>query len=140
MMQFRHLTGSAARSAGAIIRDRAHPKGGAKPEFLTILSSVADDDDVVHMGAAGGVYPGWLLVDVVYVPEAHRRRGHGTRLLQELEAAARLRGAHSAYLFWHCDDTPAFYGMNGYQPLAMLQNFGGAGKNLYLLQKGLKDG
>src|SRR6266404_4647649 len=47
-------------------------------------------------GVLGQVWGGWLHVTHVWVAEAARGAGHGTRLMQEAEAYARARGAVGA--------------------------------------------
>ena len=42
-----------------------------------------DESGSIIGGILGGTYWGWMYVDILWVAEKHRKRGVGTRLLQE---------------------------------------------------------
>jgi GNAT superfamily N-acetyltransferase len=61
------------------------------------------------------------ILDIGVVPE-HRRKGHGAELLAHAEALAKSAGAYSLYVAtWAgSHEAIAFYGKNGYVPVAAL--------------------
>lgn len=76
---------------------------------------------------AGGVYGAtlwsWLLVDGLWVDEACRRRGLGSRLLAEAEALAVRRGCGGAWLGTFDFQARGFYERHGYVVFAALDGF-----------------
>ncbi len=70
------------------------------------------------------------------VVTAHRRCGHGSRLLEFSERHARDQGAHCLYVATYAaaQDTIKFYEKNGFVPIATLPDVHGpmAAGNLYL--------
>ena len=70
------------------------------------------------------------------VRQAHRRRGHGSRLLEFSERHAREQGAYCLYVATYAaaQDTINFYEKNGFVPVATLPDVHGpkAAGNLYL--------
>ena len=51
-----------------------------------------DKDGNVIAGILGGTYWGWMYVDILWVHEAHRKKGLGSKLLLAAEAEASRRG------------------------------------------------
>jgi GNAT superfamily N-acetyltransferase len=63
----------------------------------------------------------WLFLDWLWVAEAHRGHGVGTRLLLRAEAAARDRGCCGVYLNTFSFQAPAFYERHSYREFGRLQ-------------------
>lgn len=63
----------------------------------------------------------WLRVEVLWVDEAARGRGIGSRLLAEAERLAREMGARNAALETFEWQAPRFYQKHGYEEVARLR-------------------
>ncbi|MDO5494283.1 MAG: ribosomal protein S18-alanine N-acetyltransferase [bacterium] len=76
--------------------------------------------------AWGGVYCGVQAeILTIGVDPAHRRRGHGSRLLRDLLEIAAARGAREVFLEVRADDpgAQALYAGHGFEPLAIRPNY-----------------
>ena len=87
-------------------------------------------------GILGGTYWGWMYVDVLWVEEAHRGKGIGSRLLSEAEREAMRRGCHHVHLDTMSWQAPEFYKKRGYEVVGILPNIP-KGNQKYLLMKKL---
>ena len=74
-------------------------------------------------GLLGQVWGSWLQVAYLWVADAARGAGHGTRLLQAAEAYARSRGAVTATLETHSFQARPFYERHGYEVFAALDGY-----------------
>ena len=95
-----------------------------------------DKDGNVIGGIIGGTYWGWMYVDVLWVHELHRRKGIGSKLLQEAEGIAVQRGCHHVHLDTMSWQAPAFYQKRGYRVVGILPDIP-EGNQKYLLAKDL---
>src|SRR5215813_8224701 len=66
-------------------------------------------------GVLGQLWGGWLQVAHLWVAEAARGAGHGTRLMQGAESYARSRGAVGAALETYSFQARSFYERLGYE-------------------------
>lgn len=87
-------------------------------------------------GATGRLERGRLFVEYLWVDEALRGQGLGSRLLAALEVAAAEAGASSALLDTLLDDTAALYQRRGYAVLAQVPGYV-PGFNRWILLKPL---
>ena len=71
----------------------------------------------------------WLRVEVLWVDEAARGKGIGSRLLAEAERLAREMGARNAALETFEWQAPRFYQKHGYEEVARLEGYA---KHFYL--------
>jgi len=71
----------------------------------------------------------WLRVEVLWVHEAARGKGIGSRLLAEAERRAREMGARNAALETFEWQAPRFYQKHGYEEVARVEGYV---KNFYL--------
>ena len=102
-----------------------------------VLSLVEyDKDGAVIGGIIGGTYWGWMYVDILWVHEAHRQKGIGSKLLLEAEKEAVRRGCHHVHLDTMSWQAPAFYQKHGYRVIGILPDIP-KGNQKYLLQKEL---
>ncbi|MBM6581603.1 GNAT family N-acetyltransferase [Microvirga sp. BT689] len=102
---------------------RAHliEKTGPLPRIpLTLL--LRDDDTSVRGGIRGNIALYWLQVDHFWVDEALRGQGHGSRLLDKAEEAARMRGAIGAQLTTSTFQAEGFYRKHGYAEIGRLKD------------------
>jgi ribosomal protein S18 acetylase RimI-like enzyme len=74
-------------------------------------------------GLLGQLWGGWLHVTYLWVAEAARGAGHGTRLMQEAEAYARARGAVGATLETYSFQARPFYERLGYSVCGTLDGY-----------------
>ena len=95
-----------------------------------------DESGSIIGGILGGTYWGWMYVDILWVAEKHRKRGVGTRLLQEAEREAVRRGCHHVHLDTMSWQAPEFYQKHGYAVLGILPDIP-SGNQKYLLTKSL---
>lgn len=93
----------------AFIRERA----GVSGTPLAVL--VRDHAGAVVGGLTGRTSADWLFVELLWLPEALRGSGLGTRLMAEAEAEARRRGCIGAHLDTYDFQAPGFYRKLGYE-------------------------
>ena len=79
-----------------------------------------DKDGNMIAGILGGTYWGWMYVDILWVHEAHRKKGLGSKLLLAAEAEASRRGCHHAHLDTMSWQAPEFYKKHGYEVVGIL--------------------
>ncbi len=80
------------------------------------------DQEIVG-GALGELYWEWFHLDLLWVREDLRRRGHGGRLLTRIEELARERGAKHVFLDTFSFQAPDFYLRRGYRVFGELDSF-----------------
>jgi len=95
-----------------------------------------DDNGGIVGGLSGALWSGWLHVEVLWVSEPFRGRGHGRALLNAAESHARAVGCRHAFIEAFDFDALAFYERHGYEVAAALEGFP-AGHRLCLLTKQL---
>lgn len=87
---------------------------------LTLL--LHDEDRLVRGGIRGNLALCWLQVDQLWVDEALRGQGYGSRLLSLAEEVARARGAIGAHLTTSTFQAPRFYENRGYAEIGRLKD------------------
>ena len=95
-----------------------------------------DNDGNVIGGILGGTYWGWMYIDILWVHQNHRKNGIGSKLLQEAEKEAILRGCHHVHLDTMSWQAPEFYKKHGYEVVGILPDIPN-GNQKYLLMKKL---
>lgn len=93
------------------------PKGSAVNLFLRNSSGQ------VIGGLLGGWRWGWLYVDKLWIQEAYRKSGGGSRLLQAAESEAIAAGCTDAVLDTFSFQARDFYERHGYEVYATLEGF-----------------
>jgi GNAT superfamily N-acetyltransferase len=73
-------------------------------------------------GLVGRTSLGVFFVDYFFLPESHRRQGHGRRIMALAEAEAVRRGCRKAVLFTMLIHAPAFYESLGYQAFGRVES------------------
>jgi len=81
---------------------------------------------------------GWMEVDILWVSEAARGQGLGSRLLAEAEREARARGCRFAKLYTSRFQAPGFYPKQGYTLYGKLEDFP-PGETTYFYRKELSE-
>lgn len=103
-------------------------------EPLTLF--VRDAQGAVVGGLLGGTIWSWLYVEILWLSDALRGQGYGSRLLAEGERMAMERGCIAAQLDTMSWQALAFYERHGYTVFGVLENFP-PGHRKYYLQKPL---
>ena len=96
-----------------------------------------DDGGNIIGGILGGTYWGWMYVDILWVDEAHRKQGIGSKLLASAEKEAIRRGCHHVHLDTMSWQAPDFYQKHGYEVIGILPDIP-QGNQKYLLMKSLR--
>ncbi|HZP99229.1 MAG TPA: GNAT family N-acetyltransferase [Reyranella sp.] len=86
-------------------------------------------------GLLGAIWGGWMHVRYLWVDPAVRGQDWGTRLMDEAEAYARERGAHSVELDTHSFQARPFYEARGYEVYGTLDNYPNEHKKFFLRKK-----
>ncbi len=92
------------------------------------LNAYAEDGRVVG-GLRSLVFLNWLRIEVLFVDEAQRSLGTGSRLLAEAERLARDLGAKNALLETFEFQAPKFYAKHGYEEVVRIADYA---KGFYL--------
>lgn len=101
---------------------------------LTVL--LRDASGAIHGGLLGAVIWTWLYVDVLWVADAHRGAGYGSRLLRAAEDEAVRVGCRAAHLDTFQFQARPFYEKAGYRVFGELPDYP-AGQARYYLWKAL---
>lgn len=83
------------------------------------MLAISDDDDQV----VGRSAYGWLRIDVVWVADDLRGKGHGSRLMRMAEEIAKGRACVGIHLDTHGFQAPAFYERLGYEFFGKLDDY-----------------
>ena len=121
---------------GRGLTEHALPTTGT-PGFQTLSVFARDRDGVMVGGMHGHVNWTWLHIGLVWVTEARRHRGLGTRLLTAIETAAIERGCLHAHLDTFSYQARPFYERHGYRLFATLDDYP-PGHQRFFLRKTLR--
>jgi GNAT superfamily N-acetyltransferase len=109
----------------------------APPEnYQPLLVVVRAADNRVVGGAVGNTWWGWLRIDALWVDEAVRYQGLGTRLMRAAEEEALRRECHHVFLDTLSFQALPFYLQLGYEVFGQLDDLP-VGHSRYFLQKSL---
>lgn len=99
---------------------------GEMPRYLMI--TMHDSEQHLVGGLLGATYLGWLQVHTVWMSDALRGKGYGTRLMRQAEDEARERGCPRVFLETYSFQALPFYEKLGYQVVNTIADFppGGA--------------
>lgn len=95
---------------------------GQYPESQPVWLNVKDEEGRLVGGMRGYVFLYWLHIDVLWVDEAARGNGLGSKLLERAEAKAKSLGAHSVKLDTFEWQARAFYARHGYQEFGRIDD------------------
>ena len=86
-------------------------------------------------GINGGMYWGWLHIDILWVNENFRKKGIGSKLLKAAESEAKKRGCHHAHLETMSWQAPEFYKKHDYNVAAILNDIPKGHKKFLMLKE-----
>ena len=96
---------------GGLIRYNTEKMG--KQKYRRFAISLRDDGAIVG-GIVGEVWTTVLFIQFFWIEERFRGAGHGTKLIETIEAEARRFGAVRSYLDTMSVQAPGFYRACGY--------------------------
>ena len=102
-------------------------------EWLAIFAR--DEDHRIVAGICGNTWGGWAEIRQVWVEEARRKQGLGTRLLGAAEREARRRGCRQMLLMTFSFQAPAFYARHGFEIVAVVDDHPHGHKNMLLRKR-----
>ncbi|KRE09834.1 hypothetical protein ASE63_04770 [Bosea sp. Root381] len=99
--------------------------------------SLRDDADAIVGGLIGELKWEWLHIDLLWIDDAHRGKGHGEALVAMAENAARDQGARGVYLSTMSLQAPDFYPKLGYRQCGLMEDYPVAGHRIHHFAKAL---
>jgi len=135
-----HLEISHAPDAGDVARVRAglmayneSQVGPAQLDRIAIYLRGAENE--IRGGLVGFIAFGWMTVDLLWVDEPLRGRGHGTVLLRQAEAIARDAGCVAVKLDTYEFQARPFYETLGYEVYGTLEGYPSDTRTYHLRKK-----
>jgi GNAT superfamily N-acetyltransferase len=92
-------------------------------DYRPLAVFARDDDGTIQAGLTGFTWGGALKIEYVWVHEALRGQGYGSRLMLAAEQEALRRGCHLAVLDTHSFQGPAFYPKLGYVQCGLIEGW-----------------
>ena len=93
------------------------------PDYFPVNFVLRGERGDVLGGVLGQLWGGWLQVTYLWVSEAVRGVGHGTRLMKAAETYARSRGAIEAAVETYSFQARPFYERLGYEVFSTLDGY-----------------
>jgi GNAT superfamily N-acetyltransferase len=107
--------------------------GVADGQYLAIF--VRDEQGRIVAGIAGNTWGGCLEIRQLWVDEARRKRGLGSRLLRAAEEEARRRGSAQIVLTTFDFQAPAFYARHGFEIAAAIDDHPRGHRNFFMRKR-----
>ena len=107
---------------GGLIRYNTEKMG--KQKYRRFAVSLRDDEAIVG-GIVGEVWMTVLFIQFFWIEERFRGQGHGTTLIEKIEAEARRFGAVRSYVDTMSVQAPAFYRARGYEAFGAIDGYPG---------------
>jgi GNAT superfamily N-acetyltransferase len=105
---------------GGLMRYNGERMG--KQKYRRFALSLRDDGEIVG-GIVGEVWMTVLFIQFFWIEERFRGKGHGTALIEAIEAQARKFGAVRSYLDTMSVQAPDFYQACGYQAFGTIDGY-----------------
>jgi GNAT superfamily N-acetyltransferase len=107
---------------GGLIRYNGEKLG--KQKYRRFAISLRDNDAIVG-GIVGEVWMTVLFIQLFWIEERFRGKGHGTALMEKIEQEARRFGAVRSYLDTMSIQAPGFYRACGYKEYGTIDGYPG---------------
>jgi len=107
---------------GGLIRYNEQKMG--KQKYRRFALSLRDKGAIVG-GIVGEVWMSVLFIQLFWIEERFRGKGHGTALIEKIEAEARRFGAVRSYLDTMSVQAPDFYRACGYEAFGAIDGYPG---------------
>ncbi len=107
---------------GGLLRYNSEKMG--KQKYRRFAISLRDDGAIVG-GIVGEVWTTVLFIQFFWIEEQFRGKGHGTALIEQIEAEARRFGAVRSYLDTMSVQAPGFYRACGYEAFGAIDGYPG---------------
>jgi GNAT superfamily N-acetyltransferase len=104
-------------------------------DWLPLAIFVRDQAGQIVAGVTGGTWAGYLDLKVLWVDEALRGQGYGSRLLEAAEAEALSRGCPLVLLDTHDFQALPFYLARGYEVFGTFDGMAGGHSRFYLRKR-----
>jgi GNAT superfamily N-acetyltransferase len=105
--------------------------------FVPVAITAKDDEGATVGGATGAVRYDRLVVDMLWVAEAYRGKGLGSKLLRAIEDEGRRLGAVQAFLDTFTFQAAPFYERFGYREIARIPDFFDGYDRIYMMKPSL---
>ena len=105
---------------GGLIRYNDEKLG--KQQYRRLAISLRDKGAIVG-GIVGEIWMTVLFIQLFWIEERFRGKGHGTALMERIEAEARRFGAVRSYLDTMSIQAPGFYRACGYEEFGTLDGY-----------------
>lgn len=106
---------------------------GEKPGFFTVL--LKSEAGVVHGGLMAYVHTDSIFIDILWVDDASRGQGYGTRLLLEAEKECVRRGIPYSTVDTFDFQAQPFYVKNGYEEIGTIPKYVRGFDRIFLRKK-----
>ena len=110
-------------------------RAAGKSRYKSLTITLRQGKEIVG-GLVGSTWMNWLYVDLLWITDKYRGKGHGTSLMNKAESEARGRGVQNVFLNTFSFQAPGFYKKLGYKEFGRLKDFP-AGHTRYWLKKAL---
>ncbi len=107
---------------GGLIRYNTEKMG--KQKYRRFAVSLREDEAIVG-GIVGEVWMTVLFIQFFWIEERFRGQGHGTTLIEKIEAEARRFGAVRSYVDTMNVQAPDFYRACGYEAFGAIDGYPG---------------
>jgi N-acetylglutamate synthase-like GNAT family acetyltransferase len=107
---------------GGLIRYNTEKMG--KQKYRRFAISLRDGEAIVG-GIVGEVWMTVLFIQFFWIEERFRGQGHGTTLIEQIEAEAKRFGAVRSYVDTMSVQAPAFYSACGYEAFGAIEGYPG---------------
>lgn len=94
---------------------------GEKPGFFTVI--LKSNNGVVYGGLTAYVHSDSIFIDILWVDDALRGQGYGSKILKAAEKEAIRRGIPHATVDTFDFQAEPFYKKNGYYDIGVIKNY-----------------
>jgi GNAT superfamily N-acetyltransferase len=100
-----------------------------------ICLALVGEDDVTEGGLFAALAYDWLVIELLFIPEAMRRDGLGSKLVRQAEEEARARGCIGAWVDTFSFQARGFYEKLGYSLVGTIPDHPRGGARYFLTKR-----